>query len=463
MKANFLLTISLLLSSFAHSQKILKLTANQMKQDIDSLISYIEETHINPYYKYPKEKLYNDVNSVKKKLTADLGILEFYLRIEPLLAKLEDGHTDLPIPEEIYNEQNPYELPYVFKLTIKKPYIICKEVKADFSSDIPNNAEIISINNIPAQKIVENIANLNTGENPDFRAEYGAKNFSFYLETIYKTNGNYTIKYKVDKKINTVTIKGVRQKELLGKPKQPNLSIQNSNDNRNHSYGLDVKNNIAIIDFKSFTWNGFKNFFDSAFLIIKEKKINNIIINVIDNGGGDSDVGDAFFQYIVDKPFRQYDKIVVKNSPFYKNRFRKNLGSKQPDQEESDFLNQKSGKLDTFYLDNNNIQVNPLRYSGNIYLLANSQTYSSAADFAQCFKFYKRGIIIGEETGGLIKSFGDIVTTHLPNSGLILTISSSLYYNVGANDNDFIGVVPDIASPKDLALKMALEIIDSKK
>ncbi|WP_447642591.1 MULTISPECIES: S41 family peptidase [Chitinophagaceae] len=463
MKTVFFLTMLLLLSSSAFSQSIQKLTPSQMTQDIDTLVSYLEKTHINPYYKYPKEKLYNDVNLVKRKLTADLDLFEFYLRIEPLLAKLEDGHTDLPIPKEIYNAQNPYELPYVFKLTVKKPYIVCKEVKAGFSSDIPINAEIISINSIPAQKIVEDIVSLNTGENPDFRAEYGANNFSFYLENLYKTNGNYTIKYKLNKGINAVRIKGVRQKELIEKSNQSNPLEKKGGEIKKRNFSLAVKNNIAIIDFKKFDWNGFKKFADSTFSLVKEREINNIIINLIDNGGGDSDVGDAFLQYILDEPFKQYNKVVVKNSQFYKDRVKKNIGSKKLSQEESDFLNQKNGTIDTFFMNTEKIKDSPLRYKGNIYLLINSQTYSSASDFAQCFKFYKRGTIIGEETGGLIKSFGDIVTAHLPNSNLRLTISSTLYYNIGADDNDFIGVIPDVFAPKDSALKKAMEIIGRKK
>lgn len=108
-------------------------------------------------------------------------------------------------------------------------------------------------------------------------------------------------------------------------------------------------------------------------------------------------MGDAFFQYIGNKPFRQYDKVIVKLSQLYKDRLLKNLGSKQPGEEVLKYLNKKNGTIDTFYLDNNSIQDNPLRFNGNIYLLIDSQTYSSAADFAQCFKFYKRGTIVGEE------------------------------------------------------------------
>ncbi len=459
-KVNFVLLL-VLVSFSVLGQKVPYLTPKQMNQDVDTLVKSIEETHLNPYYKYPRDKFVKDVALLKKELKTDLSVLDFYLKVEPLLAKLEDGHTDLHIPKDIYNSQNPYELPYIFTLNIKAPFIICKMVKANLSPLIPANAEIISINDISASKIVNDIINLNTGENPAFRAEYGANNFSFYLENLYKTNGNYKVKYKYQRQIRTVQVKGVKRNDLLEMLKRDDLNGAKNNDKQSH-FDFEIVNNIAVINFRQFDWNGFRKFADTSFSEIKNRNISDLIINLTDNGGGDSDVGDEFLQYILNKPFKQYNKVVVKNSRLYKIRLKKNMGSKKPNKEEMEFINQKDGSIDTFYMDNNKLNDNPLRFNGKVYLLVNSQTYSSASDFAQCFKYYKRGLVIGEETGGLIKSFGDIVTTHLPNSDLRLTISSTLYYNVGADERSFSGVIPDVKTTSDNALKKAFEIIRNR-
>jgi C-terminal processing protease CtpA/Prc len=84
------------------------------------------------------------------------------------------------------------------------------------------------------------------------------------------------------------------------------------------------------------------------------------------------------------------------------------------------------------------------RFSGNIYLLIIGQTFSSAADFANAFKFYKTGKVIGSESGGFIISAGEFVERQLPNSKLILNVSSTIDYNVGATtEKDIHGVIPD--------------------
>lgn len=462
MKTQFLILqlFSFLFTVNLYSQNSKMLTPVEMKQDIDSLTQYLEETHIDPFYRYSRDKFVKDIKSVKKKLTTNLNLVDFYIRIEPLLAKLEDGHTDLRLPIDEYRETNPYQLPYNFSLKSKRPYIICENVYEGFTSEIPENAEILSINGIPSKKIVKDIINLNTGETLDFRAEYGAYNFNFYLENLYKTNGNYRIEYRSNHQTQSVTIKGLKINnitEIQRRYRQTQPIQDNENEN---NYALQIFDNLAVIDFKSFDWNGFQKFTDSAFTQIKNKGIQNLVINLMDNGGGDSDVGDEFFQYLLNKPYKQYDKVIEKNSPLLKKRLKEHLKNREEKPADLTILNAKNGSIDTVYYDQIPLKENSLRFTGNIYLLINTRTFSSAADFAQCFKYYKRGVIIGQESGGLIKSFGDIVSARLTNSNLELTVSSKLYYDIGAKDNDWIGVVPDIkADRKETALQIINDLI----
>ncbi|RXK83851.1 S41 family peptidase [Filimonas effusa] len=466
MKHNYILLLLLFFSSSIYSQNIPVLTPIQLKQDIDSLVKYLDETHINPYYRYPKQLFQQDVIALKKRITKDLNILDFYVRIQPLLGKLEDGHTDLYAPEDSYNILDLFRLPYHFKLNVTAPFITCEKPFRGFNAEIPAGAEIITINAIPAKQIVDDIVALNTGESRSFRAEYGAQKFNFYLGVLYKMNGNYTIRYKHNNQLQTIFIQGARSKQITDKFNESadTTSSADATPLPCDSYYLQIIDSIAIIDFKSFSWNCFKRFSDSAFTVIKKAGIKDLVLNLIDNGGGDSDVGDAFFQYILDKPFTQYDKVVEKNSRLLKARLNKHLLSRKADASDSALLAKPNGSIDTVHYSTIAIEDNPLRFKGSVYLLINGQTYSSAADFAQCFKHYKRGLIIGEETGGLIKSYGDIVSTQLPNSKLRLIISSKLYYNIGATDEDWKGVVPDITATKDKALSVALKTIrDNRK
>ena len=452
-------------TSVSSGQNFQKFSPLQMKEDVDTLVKDIIETHPNPFYRYPKKKFLQDVDSIKMSFVKDLNLIAFYLRVERLMAKLQDGHTDLEIPLIIYNTTNPLILPYIFNLSATEPFITCERPYRTIKEQLPKKAEIISINDIPAEKIVNDIIELNTGESRLYRAEYGNYYFeNFYLEVLYKMNGNYKIKYKNKGVVKTIHIMGIRLKELNERQKKFYDTTTNKSTSWETNYSLKlIENKTAIINFGSFDWHGFTRFTDSAFRTIKEKGIKNLIINLMDDGGGDSNVGDAFFQFILDKPFKQYDKVVGKNSALLKERLREHLVNKKTDSSDLALLARKNGSIDTVFYDDTPIQKNPLRFFGKIYLLVNGRTFSSAADFAQCFNYYKRGVIIGEETGGLIKSYGDIVTTHLPHTKLKLTISTKLYFNVGAKENDWHGVIPDIIVPTDDALSKALEVIKRTK
>lgn len=441
-------------------QNTQKFTPGEMGSDIDSLVKYLEEVHPNPYYRYPKASFYKDVATVKKSLHEDLNIFDFYLKIVPLLGKLDDGHTDLHIINR-YQTENPFIIPYDFDLSPFKPYIIGKQTYPSISSQIPNGAEIISINNVPTQQIVNDVINLNTGENRVFRAQFGATRFYFYLEALYKSKGVYNVKYKSKGTIANVVIKGIKQSEFESLKNRIDLARNPNSLHSNFSLQILDNNKTALINFKSFDWEGFTSFMDSAFTIIQQKNIENLIINLIDDSGGDSDVGDSFFQYILNKPFRQYDKVLEKNSELLKERLKKHLAEKNRQADSSEFvlLNRKNGSFDTTYYDYISIAKNPLRFNGKIYLLVNLQTYSSAADFAQCFKYQKRGLIIGEETGGLVESYGDIVTAYLPITHIEMSVSSKLYYDAGTKEGEWYGVIPDVSVPADKAMEKALEII----
>ena len=103
-----------------------------------------------------------------------------------------------------------------------------------------------------------------------------------------------------------------------------------------------------------------------------------------------------------------------------------------------------------------------MRYKGNIYLLTSTYTFSSASDFAWCFKYFNMGRLVGEETGGYIVCFGDIIYTSLPVSKLQLTISHKEFYGYGATESESHGVIPDYKVNAEDALDYTIEKLINK-
>lgn len=459
----FLLLLFFFSHTFLFGQSVKMFSPEEMREDIDTLIKYIEDAHPNPYYRYSKEQFYKEAAIIKNKLHKPLDLVGFYLQVEPLITKLEDGHTDFRMPVSEYNKRNPFVLPYKFALSPVKPYILSVRPYRSIAGQFPDGAEIISINGIAASTIVEDVVNLNSGETKAFRAEFGGANyFDFYLETLYKAKEVYTIRYRFNKQVKTIVVKGIKRDVLNERLKRYNDSVDRVSPVPDVYYSLQLRpdNKTAIIAITEFNDLGdFKAFIDSAFTVIKNKGIENLIIDIRENGGGDSDIGDEFLQYIAKSPFKQYDKVLNKHSRLLKERLMAHRVNRKLDSADIAFMNKPNGVFDTEVYEDTPLRNNPLRFTGKLYLLTSAYTFSSAADFAQAFKYYKLGTIIGEETGGLIISYGDIVSPHLPHTQLGLTISSKLYFNVGTKENDWKGVVPDKVIPSAQAMEKALELI----
>lgn len=460
-----LVLLILLLNCLAvYSQK--KYSPQEMKADVDSLVRYIEETHPNPYYRYPKKKFQKDIQQLKKELNTNLNEIDFYLAFIKIISKLDDGHTGIDIPLNSYLKTNPSLLLYEFTLSPKKPYIITGKPYTSIKNEIPKGSEIIRINNISSEKIVKDIIALNTGERNEFKAEYGANSFFFYLDYLYPTKGTYAIVYKFNGIEQKITVKGIPYQDYekqAEKLKHENTENEDHKNAENYTLKLIPEKSTAIISFQVFDWDGFPEFCKQAFTEIKDKKIENLVIDIRDNLGGDSDVGDELFQFFMSQPYKQYDRVVGKNSKLTKERIRAHeRNGKILSPEDLATLKKTEGVYDTIVYNEIPIRENPLRFNGKVYLLTSAQTFSSAADFAQCFSYYKRGKIIGEETGGLVVSYGDIVSHQLPNTQLPITISSKLYYNVGTKADDWHGVIPDIKVHSKEALETVLQQIENR-
>ncbi|WP_160139925.1 S41 family peptidase [Chryseobacterium sp. c4a] len=227
---------------------------------------------------------------------------------------------------------------------------------------------------------------------------------------------------------------------------------------KSYYYEIVKDKNCAIFTFNQFVNpEKFRVFLQDMFADLKAQGIQNLIIDIRNNGGGNSELGDELLKYIVTKPFSQYEKTLVKYSDIRKEYLLK--ASEIDSTELKNYLRGISGTVGVIDHTKNIIQPKKQneQFSGNIYLLISGQTFSSAADFANAFKFYKAGKVIGSESGGFIISAGEVVERQLPNSKLILNVSSTIDYNIGTTEKDVHGVIPDNKVQPEKALNYVLE------
>lgn len=382
-----------------------------------------------------------------------------------------DGHTSLKVPFKKLLSPDDDLFPYVVKANIEKPYLVVNEKISDDLTQIPNGAEILSINNISAEDIIQKIIDNTSGESRIYKLKMGADRFmfGFVLNAYYDLGKNYTVKYEYNGTITEKQIPSLVYKELndlLKKMPKKEANKGNSPEIKDYSLILKPEEKTAIIDFRYFNdEEKFKSFLKESFTEIKAKKIKNLIIDIRQNGGGDSSLGDELLKYISNKPFKQFDKTIVKYSQLQKEFYDEKCKTEKQFCDTYNYIKSKTNGEIEVLPSNDLISLNSKsdQFNGKVYLLTSTRTFSSAMNFAQAFEYYKVGTIVGEETGGQIVSFGDIITTSLPISEISLSISTKKFYTVGATDKDVRGVLPNIQQSAKTTLDYVLSLIAKQK
>jgi peptidase, S41 family len=284
--------------------------------------------------------------------------------------------------------------------------------------------------------------------------------FSALFQLCYYAD-KYTIKYVWKNNIKETILKGATFDEIRAEKKKVEkatgkLLETKKQEQKHFEYQLLEGGRVALMSFNDCTDpSGMTVFLDSMITEINAKKVQNLIIDVRKNDGGDSRIGDLIFERISKVPFQQFGKAFMRITPTTQRLLKNAYGDK--------FLSPTG-----LYLENEDSLNVPLNnkahcYTGKVWLLTSNYTFSSAASFSWAFKYFNMGKVVGEETGGMNVCFGDVLEYRLPISQLYCYISYKRFWQYGADETDIHGTIPDIAVPADKALETTLQLIRNKK
>lgn len=410
--------------------------------DIDALVYGLSEVHPDLFSVCRQVDFFRAVNKAKASLPDTVSPMQLYRVAAPVVAMIGDGHTGMPFPSKKVFTNDLKRFPvYVDVLTDRS--IICK---SSLDSIIARGDRIISINNMSADSIINAMMPFVSGERPHYRLSGINSLFTGLFQMLYAAD-EYEVRYQPQgsEKIFSHTFPATAWEEI--KKRCP--STKSGKKYEKYSYTVDSANNVAVMDFRTFDdTEAMEQFADSMFTELADKNIGNLIIDIRNNGGGQSAVGDILLRYLSPEPFLQMDKALIRITPLTA----KLMGNSD--------LNPMFAfqEADTTHF------IKPIgagegHYDGNVYLLTSNKTFSSAGSFAWAFKECGMGKVIGEETGGMNVCFGDVLKYTLPVSKLNVFISFKRFWQLRADENDIHGTVPDIVVPAADALDKAMELV----
>ncbi len=392
-----------------------QLTELEVKSDAEDMIEIMESTHPTflegetEKYKEAKTRFLNETN---RNMTVD----EFKFSVSRYLSSIQDGHTRLRWKETKY-------------LDVNWKYLDDKLILFD-ENNKPTNKIVTKINGVDTHKITDIVKELFPAEN--YVAE--SMNYDFYSksEEILKYSG-------VDCTNDMVlTVMNENLEEYI------KTKFYNWENNYSIDYEISskkIEDNITYIKLGICELNEELNKVAEDLKQAVDDGIENVIIDVRDNPGGDSRACSIIMDSMKIKPGNF--GAIIRFSPLAQERY--------------GYL-RKSGFI-TYERSNDVVRNQNI----NLYILTNEQTFSSAQWLATWVKDGKLGTIVGRPSSNMPSSFGDVLPFQLKNSKLDGQISFKKWTRPDETKDSERVLQPDIyVDYSEDALSKTFELIRSK-
>lgn len=425
--------------------KILK--PKQMQKDLAELKA-VMEAHPDPYTKISEDDFNTLISTAEKNITVEMDEIDYFKEIATIISAIDDGHSNALMPKNWFKKvrRENGAFPYDVFLTNQNELYFTKSY-GDKTIDL--GAQIMSINDMSIEEFVNTIDPYISYETLPFRNDQISERFELFLYLVFKTANGLKFTYKVATESEAIVqtmpfkdwramkkdLKDEREKKIaLGEPYDFNI----------------LKPGIAKIDIFSFAvpdFDKYSFFLDKTFKTIKKNEIHSLIIDVRGNYGGWPKVSSKLFHYIDSGHFKTMAKSSMKISRPYRDSYTDRypqLRSKTytfPQRRHfidlQQLINGEPGNYvdESLFFNEAPIQEKH-EFTGDCILLIDRKSYSASSSFASTFQCYTMGYIIGEPTGGTKIFRANAMTRVLPNSEIVIRMSTTKMYSACYNEEN---------------------------
>ncbi len=388
-----------------YSQKFTKL---QLEQDIDFIKDKIVNAHVNPYTEISKSEFEKKYTDIRKSLKDGMTQKDFYYLAKPLIVTLNDEHSsmsDFCVTDSIKKSMK--VLPLKFKYENGK--MLLTENYSDNKLNIGD--ELLSLNDIPINEVLENCAQTIPGAKEE-RIPIAVDRFWITINKYcYFITDDYNLKFKsgLHTLVKSISLEQLKANASKMQPKKGE-GFKPIDYKKIKDYAYLTVNTFD--DRNTFTIEEWKTKFDSIFTQIKKDNAKKLVIDVHNNSGGNSAVGNLLINYFSDKPYQTYQGR-WKKSKEYADYLKAN------NKESSEYNKIKDGDYYPIHSRSVTADKNPLRFNGKTYVIVGKSTFSSAMMFSVIVLDNKLAELVGEmPEKGHPNHFGELIDFQTPNTKL---------------------------------------------
>ncbi|MBN1340264.1 MAG: S41 family peptidase [Bacteroidales bacterium] len=388
----------------------MKYPTDQLQEDFTTLRRLIEENHPALYRYYDVEFWSDYCDSLYSLVNHPMTEPEFIKILEPMVAKVHCGHTELWYSEDfqdfVYSQKLfiPLSAYYIHDTAYIKRQYTDKNI-------LPEGSRILSINNIDVRSIQESLFETMNGDG------FNKQNILFTINktpvSILSKYFDYSEKYEIEiirpsESVPTlVSVKGIKYDDLLA---IAGNRYGDNPDRENFSFRIADSLSTAIISIHSFVKNeddNYVEFLKSSFGLIDEQNIQNLIVDVRGNDGGHPDYSVGLLKYLIN-----HDFIYFKT------------------------------KLDDPEM-NNPITPYSNSFKGNLYVLMNGGELSTTGHFISLLKYHKTGKLVGQESGSTFSCNDNSLVFSLPNTHIRGKVARTTFETAVSGLSQEKGIMPD--------------------
>lgn len=449
----------------------------QLQEDFLIFKGVLEEIHPGLYWYHGKQEIDKFFERVERTLVSNNTDLEFYRKLLGIISDIGCGHTwaNVPEPMESYLWSEEGNLSLDVRIIDDKLYSL-DSYQSD-SGSIHAGDQILNINGKPAGLLIEQFMEYTVGDGTieSGRIRMVERRFNFYYTLVYGQPEMYTISYRNRENVTlTIDIPGKTLQDIQQKDTADETEI-NQGNLLYHFYHDNKTAYLNISAFSDWESNGnevlFEDEISSFFNRIDMVEVTNLIMDLRDNRGGADDLGLLTLSYLLNQPLVEFKQMYFKSiNPYFR-------GYTDLEDEAVKELPGLTRQInDTTFVLTDLMTTQPFgpsspSFGGNLYVLINGNTFSTATDVAAILHSRDRATFIGEETGGGYtgNSSGFFITAILPHSKFRVRIPMIRYEtNVENNVPNGRGVLPDypvepeisaIIDQVDMEMRLTLDLI----
>jgi len=382
----------------------------ELQEDFDTLRELLEKNHPDLYLYRDKQTVDAAFDRARVRIDREMNELEFMILLAPVIDQFHCGHTQLAFSREFLARGIPDLKCFPFRLRIidGKAYVIDNHTEHDA---IVKGTEIVAINEERFPRVLERMLRAARADGPGRTGKvYFLNNQPFGLHGIVPERPEtYAIRYRRRHGTGTerLTVKARTYRSLYG------AFVRNAVAGRKCPFSLKTMDDlgIAVMTVKAFVRTRDCDpfaFLKRSFTEMADRGIENLVIDVRGNAGGEPKYAADLLAYLIDSPFTYFAKAI----PTYA-RFTRPM------------------------------KPHDTRFKGTVYVLIDGGCFSTTGHFLSLVRHHGLARMIGETSGSSYSCNDNALSATLPHTRIRVRVPRSVFETAVEGFERGKGIRPD--------------------